>query len=55
MGRASIRGESSTRDKMVSYLLFSCLLLVGIKTTAAAAYANAADRFTRDGTHVRNV
>merc|ERR1711934_66547 len=47
----SIRGESSTRDKMVSYLLFSCLLLVGIKTTAAAVSANAADRFTRDGTH----
>ena len=63
MGRVSFRGESSSRDNMVSKGRFSCLLLVGITNTATAftspelVYRSdyALDRFTNDGTHVRTM
>ena len=64
MGRASIWGESSTRDNMVNSLLFSSLLLVGAGQLAVGQWwddepdkrsALGEDRFTNDGTHVRTV
>ena len=56
MGRASIRGESSTRDNMVNSLLFSCVLLIGVSnpfTVEAAQFA--VDRYANDGSHVSTV